>query len=71
MQSSVERQLTPFADDPVRSVPLSVSADHIQPLFGTSFLSTTLVDFILQHAMKDIIQTDYPLELLIPRGGSR
>lgn len=45
----------PFANDPVRGPPLPLSADVIQPLLGPNFLSTALVDYMLQSAMKDSI----------------
>ena len=45
----------PFANDPVRGPSLPLSADVIQPLLGPNFLSTALVDYMLQSAMKDSI----------------
>jgi hypothetical protein len=66
MLSSCERHLPsslhmegtaaiPFVNDPVRSQTLSLTVDLISPLNGQHFLSTRLVDFILQQAMKQTI----------------
>jgi hypothetical protein len=55
---SLHRELRPFASDPVRSDPLSVSQEVIQAFFGPHFLSMALVDFILQNALKDEIRPD-------------
>jgi hypothetical protein len=45
----------PFANDPVRSEPESLLPEHILPLKGEHFLSTRLVDVILQQTMNESI----------------
>jgi hypothetical protein len=48
----------PFANDPVRSQPVPLLQEDIQPLQGKKFLSTHLVDFILQQTMKESVPED-------------
>ena len=47
-----------FADDPTRGPSLSVSKSHLQALAGPNFLSTVLIDYLLQHALKERITSD-------------
>lgn len=48
--------IAPFANDPVRSTgSLTVNGQQVQDLQGPSFLSTALVDFLLQQVLKDTI----------------
>ena len=49
---------SPFAHDPTRSPPLTVAAVDIEELLGENFLSTALVDFILQQALKQTLPED-------------
>ena len=51
----------PFANDPVRGPPLKVGRDHVDALSGPNFLSTALIDYILQHALQGMI----PKEILV------
>jgi hypothetical protein len=49
----------PFANDPVRTTStLPVNATHIGALDGPNFLSTALIDYVLQQALKDSIAPD-------------
>jgi hypothetical protein len=47
-----------FADDPVHDLPLSVNEQHVGALKGTNYLSTRLIDYLLQQALKDSIPSD-------------
>ena len=49
---------TAFADDPVRGGPLSVSKEYVHALQGKNYLSTRLIDYLLQLALKDNIPSD-------------
>ena len=51
-----QEKTTPFVNDPVRTLgTLPLSTDQIADLDGPNFLSTPLVDFILQQLLKDSI----------------
>ena len=41
----------PFANDPFRGPPLSVTDNLVEPLSDPKFLSTALIDYLLQRAM--------------------
>jgi SWIM zinc finger/MULE transposase domain/Ulp1 protease family, C-terminal catalytic domain len=59
--------LVPFANDPVRTPGiLPLTTDQIAALNGPHFLSTALIDFILQQTLKDTI----PPNLLIGSSNS-
>ena len=50
-----------FADDPVRGLPLSVNKQQVAALKETGYagyLSTQLIDYLLQQALKDNIPSD-------------
>jgi hypothetical protein len=52
---------TPFAHDPFREHPLDISPEDYEALDGRNFLSTQLIDYIIQRAMP----TDLPDHILI------
>ena len=65
-QENENVQYPPFADDPFRGQPLSVTTAHIDDLNDQSFLKTSLIDYILRHVMPK----DLPDEVLIGSSNS-
>ena len=60
MSMRTRQVTTAFADDPVRSSPVHISQRDIEALNGRNFLSTNLMDYIIQKVVgKDIIPDDY------------
>jgi hypothetical protein len=56
----------PFADDPFRGKPLSVFREDVEALNGHNFLSTRLIDFVLQRGLPN----DLPAQVLITSSNS-
>jgi hypothetical protein len=57
----------PFANDPVRGPPLSASSEDVEALINDpKYLSTSLIDVLLQQGMPMAFQTIYSLGRPIP-----
>jgi Ulp1 protease family, C-terminal catalytic domain len=56
----------PFADDPFRGLPLSLHGEDVEALSGPHYLSTTLVDFVLQRGLPQ----NLPNEVLVASSNS-
>jgi hypothetical protein len=57
---------TAFANDPIRSSPLYLSKKAIGDLNGPNFLTTNLLDYIIQHGMP----RDLPKDVIIGSSNS-
>ena len=50
--------LVPFADDPLRGGPIVLTNSQIDDLNQKKFLTTTLIDYVLRHAVRKDIPDD-------------
>jgi Ulp1 protease family, C-terminal catalytic domain len=61
--NKVPKQAYPFLQDPRKGTKLNVNDDNINPLDGSYWLGTTLIDYLLQQSICD---GDNPDNLIIP-----